>query len=60
MRLVLLFALCASRGVSAYSVFDAVAKTEEEAAKESNLLRDIADDHVRVLYCTACGYQQNF
>lgn len=36
------------------SVFDA------EAAAAKLLTRSIADDQVRVLYCTACGYQQSF
>ncbi|KAG7380663.1 hypothetical protein PHYBOEH_011346 [Phytophthora boehmeriae] len=43
------------------SVFDAAAKSEQAAAaKERNLQRNIADDQVRVLYCTACGYEANF
>lgn len=33
----------------------AVAKTEER-----NLHRNIVDDQVRIMYCTACGYRQNF
>ncbi|GMF11243.1 unnamed protein product [Phytophthora lilii] len=53
--------LSAGAVAPAESVFDAAAKEEEAAAKlEQNLQRNIADDHVRVLYCTACGYQQNF
>jgi muramoyltetrapeptide carboxypeptidase LdcA involved in peptidoglycan recycling len=45
----------------ASSVFEEAAKGDEAAAKRARgLQRDIADDEVRVLLCTACGYQQNF
>ncbi|ETI51958.1 hypothetical protein, variant [Phytophthora nicotianae P1569] len=51
----------ATHGAPAESVFDVAAKAEEAAAsKERNLQRNIADDRVNILYCTACGYQQNF
>ncbi|KAG7384500.1 hypothetical protein PHYPSEUDO_002552 [Phytophthora pseudosyringae] len=54
-------AVLASHGAPAESVFDAAAKAEEAAAaKERNLQRSLVDDQVRVAYCTACGYQQNF
>lgn len=38
-------------------MFEAAAKAQEAAR---HLQRDLADDHVRVMYCTSCGYQQNF
>lgn len=38
----------------AATVFDA------EAAAAKHRERSIADDQVRVLYCTSCGYQQSF
>ncbi|KAG2765610.1 hypothetical protein PC129_g13612 [Phytophthora cactorum] len=61
LSLAVLGPLTASHGAPAESVFDAAAKAEEVAnAKERNLQRSIADDQVRILYCTACGYQQNF
>ncbi|KAG6610428.1 selt selw selh selenoprotein domain containing protein [Phytophthora cinnamomi] len=66
LRLALLLALAltlsASHGApAAASVFEAAAQAEEAAAsKQRSLQRDIADDHVRVLFCTSCGYQQNF
>ncbi|KAL4102187.1 hypothetical protein PRIC1_005935 [Phytophthora ramorum] len=66
LRLVLLLSLCvaalgAAERAPATSVFDAAEKEQQAAAaKEKNLQRNIADDYVRVLFCTACGYQQNF
>ncbi|RLN97902.1 hypothetical protein BBJ28_00011594 [Nothophytophthora sp. Chile5] len=45
----------------AASVFEADAKVNEAAeAAARHLQRNIADDEVRVLFCTACGYHQNF
>ncbi|RLN73967.1 hypothetical protein BBJ28_00006645 [Nothophytophthora sp. Chile5] len=45
----------------AASVFEAEAKVNEAAeAAARHLQRNIADDEVRVLFCTACGYHQNF
>ncbi|KAL7694185.1 putative selenoprotein, Rdx-type [Plasmopara halstedii] len=28
--------------------------------KERNLQRNLVDDQVRIMFCTACGYEQNF
>ncbi|KAF4315741.1 hypothetical protein BBO99_00009371 [Phytophthora kernoviae] len=60
--LIALYGTCTSSVTKpSESVFDAAAKSEEDAAtKERNLQRNIADDEVRVLYCTACGYEANF
>ncbi|EEY60214.1 uncharacterized protein PITG_12541 [Phytophthora infestans T30-4] len=61
LSLAVLGPLTASHDALADSVFDVAAKAEAAAAaKERNLQRSIADDQVRILYCTACGYQQNF
>lgn len=52
LRLVLLLAL----GLS-LSALSTSSELEEAATSKP---RDIADDHVRVLLCTSCGFQQNF
>ncbi|KAI9915250.1 hypothetical protein PsorP6_007322 [Peronosclerospora sorghi] len=47
-----------SQGAVDDSIVDA--GVPKDAATVVHTRRNIADDHVRVLYCTACGYQQNF